>query len=72
MKKLFIGTSSIKSTSGQSHIVHGKRNVDLATPLEKIKTIPNVLYIPSMRKCLLYVGMITDRGYTIFFMPKNV
>jgi hypothetical protein len=46
--------------------VHGKKNVDLTTPLEEIKTIPNVLYIPSMRKCLLFVGMITDRSYTTF------
>jgi hypothetical protein len=51
--------------------VHGKGNVDFTTPLGEIKTIPNVFYIPSMKKKLLFIGTIVDRGYTIFFDAKK-
>jgi hypothetical protein len=36
---MFIGTSFVKLTGGQSHIMHGKRNVDLTAPLGEIKDI---------------------------------
>ncbi len=51
--------------------MHGKRNVDFTTPLGEIKTISNVLYIPSMKKSLLSIGTIVDRGYTILFDAKK-
>lgn len=33
--------------------------------------ISNVLYIPSMKKYLLSIRIITNRGYTIFFDAKK-
>jgi signal peptidase I len=51
--------------------VHAKGNVDFITALGEIKRISNVLYIPSMKKSLLFVGTIIDRGYTILFDAKK-
>lgn len=51
--------------------MHGKGNVDFTTPLREIKTISNVFYIPSMKKSLLFIGTIDDRGYIVFFDAKK-
>jgi hypothetical protein len=51
--------------------VHGKSYVDFTTPLGEIKTISNVFYTPSMKKKLLSIGTIVDRGYIIFFDAKK-
>ncbi len=51
--------------------MHGKKNVDFTTPLGEIKTICNVLYIPNMKKKLLFVGTIANKSFTIFFYAKK-
>jgi len=51
--------------------VHGKGNVDFTTPLGEIKIISNVLYIPSMKKSLFFIGTIDDRGYIVIFYAKK-
>jgi hypothetical protein len=51
--------------------MHGKGNVNFTTHLGEIKAIFNVLYIPDMKKSLLFVGIIVDRSYIIFFDAKK-
>jgi hypothetical protein len=57
-----IKIQNVKSVGGHTHGVHGKGKINIAYVYGKIKTIIDVLYVPSLTKNLLLVGMIVNKG----------
>jgi hypothetical protein len=54
---------------GQFHKVHGKCIV-VVVHNKEIK-MNNVLYVPSVKKNLLFIGAIVNMGYVVMFSPNK-
>jgi hypothetical protein len=57
----------VRTVGGQKHKIAGRGSVKFQFPTSEIKTIPDVLYVPSITKNLLSVGSLTDGGYIACF-----
>jgi len=64
-------TPKIKAAGGIAHLVAGKGN--LVIPIGKnVKTNEEVLYVPNVNSNLLSIGVLTDKGFRLFFNFENV
>jgi transposase InsO family protein len=63
--------SGVKSAGGQGHDVLGIGNVSVLFPEGTIRTIPQVLYSPSIQKNLLSIGSITDNNHSVEFLSEG-
>ncbi|KAL3695354.1 hypothetical protein R1sor_009430 [Riccia sorocarpa] len=59
-------TSSVTSASGIVHSIKGVTDVQVNLNGE-VSTISDVLYVPSMKKHLLSVGQLADKGLLVIF-----
>ena len=50
----------VRTVGGQRHKIAGRGPVNFHSPLGEIRTVPGVLYVPSITKNLLSVGSLTD------------
>ncbi len=58
----------VRSTREHAHSVLSKCTIDVQTPIGEIKTIRKVLYVPSLKKSLLLVGLIINQGHVVVFI----
>jgi hypothetical protein len=52
--------------------IHGVGTIGIFIPHGAVKYIPNVLYVPSLTKILIYVTQVNDVSYTFFLFHINV
>jgi hypothetical protein len=64
-----IGT--VRSASGQDHIIQGQGIVDIPQPNSEINSIKDVKYIPSLNRNLLSVGQLTDTNKLVIFSKSH-
>ena len=57
----------VRTAGGQKHRIAGRGSVNFQFPSGEIKSVPGVLYVPSITKNLLSVGSLTDKGYIACF-----
>jgi hypothetical protein len=58
---------NVKTTNGQTHVVHGQGDISFHFPNGEITQINNVLYVLGLTKNLLSIGtMINVRFVTVF------
>ena len=60
-------SGNVKIADGQSHQISGKGSVHFTLPSGEIKDINGVLYVPGLRKNLLSIGSLTDKGIIACF-----
>lgn len=51
--------------------IHGVGIVRIFIPSGEVKYIPNVLYVPSLTKILIYVNQVNDVNYTFISTPHK-
>jgi len=68
MKHIF-GINLVGFVVGQFHKVHGKCTI-VAIHNKEIK-MNNVLYVPGVRKKLLFIGAIVNMVYVVMFSPNK-
>jgi hypothetical protein len=52
--------NNLRSAGGHGHSVTGNGNVHFQFPSGDVKSIPEVMYSPSIKKNLLFIGFIAD------------
>ncbi|KAL3700258.1 hypothetical protein R1sor_018280 [Riccia sorocarpa] len=62
--------STVRSAGGQCHNVTARGALIFDTPEGKIK-VDDVLYVPSVKKNLLSIGSITDKGAVVVFQSDQ-
>lgn len=66
-----LDTAKIKIAGGHEFSVERKGNVNLKQLDGEVKSLQNVTYVPGVKKHLLSVGALTDKGYTLVFNSKQ-
>lgn len=64
--------SEVKLGDGKLPRTEGKGTITVQTKGGNKKLIGDVLYVPNLTSNLLSVGQLLRKGYSIFFMMKNV
>jgi transposase InsO family protein len=57
----------VRTVGGQKHRIAGRGSINFQFPSGEIKSVPGVLYVPSIIKNLLSVESLTDKGYIACF-----
>jgi hypothetical protein len=60
-----------KFIGGHTHVICGKRDIALSHN-GLIKLVHDILYVPNITKNLLFVGVMTYKGYMVIFGQKIV
>lgn len=65
-----VGKRTVTTADGERHAVGGSGDVNVKSDCGEIK-MTNVMYVPSLKRNLISVGSLTDKGHVIVFTNRK-